>query len=212
MRQVLFAAAAAAILVVSTAAQADIINIQGLSNQSAEGLGRFTGAIEYNFLGDNHGQLLINLTNMSDPGNGGFITALIFNIGAPQRSGADTATLVQSTHPAIVDIEGPGIGGSPFGHFDAGAGIFGQFEGGGNPSVGIGVGLSGSLEFLVDSQHASVLTASSFIDGPNDFNFIVRFRGFLDGGSDKVPVPVPGSVVLMGLGAIAISSRRRRTC
>ena len=211
MRQVFCIAAAAAVIALGGAAPADLINIEGLSNQSIEGLGQFQGSIEYNFLSDNHGQLLINLTNTSDPGNGGYITALIFNIGAPQRNGTDTAALIFSTYPAFENIDGPGIGGSPFGLFDAGAGIGGQFEGGGNPSGGIGVGQSGMFEFLVDSGYASVLSASSFIDGPNEFNFVARFRGFANGGSDKVPVPVPGSVALMGLGALLISSRRRRT-
>ncbi|MCL4196619.1 MAG: PEP-CTERM sorting domain-containing protein [Phycisphaerales bacterium] len=210
MRLSVCTAAAAAVMSFGAVASADIINIQGLSSQSTEGLGHFTGSIEYNYLSGSSGQLLINLTNTSPVENGGYITALIFNIGAPQRSGTDTATLQFASFPAFENIPGPGIGGSPFGLFDAGAGIIGQFEGGGNPTQGIGVGQSGMFEFLVDSAYADVLSAASFISGPNDFNFVVRFRGFANGGSDKVPVPVPGSVALLGLGAVAMSSRRRR--
>lgn len=211
MRLSVCTAAAAAVMSFGAVASADIINIQGLSSQSTEGLGHFTGSIEYNYLSGSSGQLLINLTNTSPVENGGYITALIFNVGAPQRSGTDTATLQFASFPAFENIPGPGIGGSPFGLFDAGAGIGGQFEGGGNPTQGIGVGQSGMFEFLVASPYANVLSAESFISGPNDFNFVVRFRGFADEGSDKVPVPVPGSVALLGLGAVAMSSRRRRT-
>lgn len=211
MRLSVCTAAAAAVMSFGAVASADIINIQGLSSQSTEGLGHFTGSIEYNYLSGSSGQLLINLTNTSPVENGGYITALIFNIGAPQRSGTDTAALQFASFPAFENIPGPGIGGSPFGLFDAGAGIGGQFEGGGSPSQGIGVGQSGMFEFLVASPYANALSAASFISGPNEFNFVVRFRGFADGGSDKVPVPVPGSVALLGLGAVAMSSRRRRT-
>lgn len=211
MRSFVCTAAAAAVMACGTIAGADIINIQGLSSRSTEGLGDFSGRIEYNYLSGSSGQLLINLTNTSPVENGGYITALIFNIGAPQRSGTDTAVLQFASFPALVNIAGPGINGAPFGRFDAGAGIGGQFEGGGNPTPGIGVGQSGLFEFLVNSPYANVLSAESFINGPNEFDFVVRFRGFADEGSDKVPVPVPGSVALLGLGAVAMSSRRRRT-
>lgn len=206
------AAAAVAVLAVGGAASADIINIAADMGNSEHGLGNFSGTIEYNFLSGDSGQLIISLTNTSEPSNGGFITALLFNIGAPQRSGTDTASLVFSTYPDFVTIAGPGISGAPYGLFDAGAGLGGTFQGGGSPQGGIPVGQTGILEFLIDSPFASVLSASSFISGPNEFNFLVRFRGFEDGGSDKVPVPVPGSVFLLGLGAIAVSSRRRRAC
>lgn len=204
------AAAAVAVLSLGGAASADIINIAADVGSSEHGLGDFSGTIEYNFLSGNNGQLIVSLTNTSEPTNGGFITALLFNIGAPERSGTDTASLVFTNYPDFVTIPGPGINGSPYGLFDAGAGLGAQFEGGGNPNLGVAVGQTGVFEFLVNSPFASVLSAASFISGPNDFNFLVRFRGFNDGGSDKVPVPVPGSVFLLGLGAIAVSSRRRR--
>ncbi len=210
MRSIMGAAALAAVLAAASAVRADIINIAADMGSSESGLGNFSGTIEYNYLSGSNGQLIISLTNTSEPSNGGFLTALIFNIGAPQRSGQDTASLVFSDFPDFTTIPGPGISGAPYGLFDAGAGINGEFEGGGSPSLGVGVGQTGVFEFLVDSPLASVLSASSFISGPNEFNFLVRFRGFNDGGSDKVPVPVPGSIALLGLGAVVMSTRRRR--
>ena len=196
---------------VATAASADIINIQGSSLHSTEGLGAFAGTIEYNFQSGNYGQLLVDLTNTTSPSIGGFITGFVFNIASPQRSGTDSASLLFSSHPAIVNIAGPGINGMPFGLFDAGAGIGAQFEGGASPRGGIAVGATGSFEFRVSSDHADALSASSFLSGPNEFDFVVRFRGLANDGSDKVPaVPVPGSLALLGAGAMAMGGRRHR--
>lgn len=191
-------------------ASADVIRVQGDPDFSTERLGNFSGSIQYDYQSGNVGRLAISLTNTTDPVIGGYITGFVFNIGTPEPSGADTAALLYSSYPTLVNIPGPAINGAPFGRFEAGAGIGGQFEGGGNPTTGIGIGATGLFEFQVNSAFASVLSASSFIEGPNDFNFIVRFRGLSNGGSDKVPIPVPGSVALMGMGAIAIGSRRHR--
>ncbi len=196
------------LLVAGAAARADIIEVTGLRAASTEGLGAFSASIEYNYLSGDQGQLLLDLTNTSDPANGGYITAFVFNIDA---SGPRSAALVESSRPAMVDLSSDGRDASPFGWFDAGAGIGGQFLGGGNPSGGVAVGHTGFFEFLVTSEAAHALTASSFVSGPNEYDFVVRFRGFADGGSDKVPVPAPGSMALLGLGALSISCRRRRS-
>ncbi|MCC6906730.1 MAG: PEP-CTERM sorting domain-containing protein [Phycisphaerales bacterium] len=209
--QVCAALAAGVIGSISSLAAADIINIQGDPSNSSEGFGNFSGLIQYEFQSGDTGLLDIQLTNTSDPLLGGFITGFVFNIGAPRYSQADTAALLFSTHPSIVNIPGPGVNAMPFGYFNAGAGIGGQFEGGGSPNTGIGVGSSGAFQFEVTSDFASTLTASSFIDGPNEFNFVVRFRGFANGGSDKVPVPAPASAALLGIGAVAVGARRRRS-
>ena len=68
--------------------------------------------------------------------------------------------------------------------------------------------------FTVAATDAASLTASSFLNGPYQYDFIVRFRGFQPNGSDKVPaMVVPGPTVLtaMALGLVIIR-RRRRVC
>jgi len=212
MRPTICTAFAVGVLgLVASAASADIINIQGSSLHSTEGLGAFTGTIEYNFQSGNHGLLLVDLTNTTSPAIGGFITGFVFNIGSPQRRETDAAALLSSSHSSILHIAGPDINGMPFGLFDAGAGIGAGFEGGGSPRGGIAVGATGSFEFLVSSDSADVLSASTFLNGPNEFDFVVRFRGLANDGSDKVPaVPVPGSLALLGAGAAAMGGRRHR--
>ena len=204
-----FAAAVAASVFVglgTSTARADIINISGDAGNSTEGLGDFTGTIEYNSLGGSLGSLIVTLTNTSDEDNGGFITGFLFNMNSADA----TAALSSATHP-FDDCEGNGLNGQPFGDpFDAGAALGGKFEGGGNPNDGIAVGETGTFEFDVVATDAASLSAADFMSGDFDFNFVVRFRGFEDDGSDKVPaIPAPASLALFAGGAMAMGSRRR---
>jgi hypothetical protein len=99
--------------------------------------------------------------------------------------------------------------GSPFGTFDFGAALGGDFLGGGSPTDGIAVGDSRTFAFNVTGSDADAIGAGDFVsDG-----FLVRFRGFEDDGSDKVPgriVPTPAAVIagLALLGLVGIQRRR----
>jgi len=209
---------------------ASIINFASDAANSTEGLGSFTGSISYSADSafSTTGLLTITLTNTSNAANGGFITGMVFNIGGTDPGA--TAALASSpapTHP-FVTLSGNGLSGEPFGNpFDAGAALGGSFLGGGSPQGGVAVGQTGSFSFLVNALDAGNLNASDFLNGgPFDFNFIVRFRGFENGGSDKVPammittpnvVPVPmplafGAVGLIGamFGSYRLRAKSRR--
>jgi hypothetical protein len=190
-------------------AQADIIEIHADRTHSTENLGDFRGTLEYQHVSGSLGQLIVTLKNISDPGNGGFITGFLFNIDSvdPARG----AALTSATHP-FIDAVGGGLDGAPFGSpFDAGAAITGNWSGGGLAQDGIAVGQVGVFEFDIFAADAGSLGAMSFLEGRFAFNFVVRFRGFNDEGSDKVPaIPAPGSLALMGLGAIALGRRPGR--
>ena len=201
-----YALAGAVLLGPSSVATADTLQIFADNANSTEGLGDFTGTLSYEFVVGQMGGLIVDLTNTSEPDNGGWITGFIFNIGSidPDVS----ATLTGSTHPFE---NAPDQNGAPFGNpYLAGAALGGDWLGGGLASDGIPVGDAGSFTFDVFASDASSLTAMSFLQGPYDFNFLVRFRGFENGGSDKVPaVPAPGALALLGLGALAQRRRRR---
>lgn len=207
MKKAVFVTAAMAVAAASGAVSADIVNIQSDSANSTEGLGTFTGSVEYNFVADSSGILTITLNNTSNVDNGGFITGFLFNMDSADA----VATLTSGTHP-FDQATGNGLNGQPFGDpFDAGAAIGGKFEGGGNPNDGVAVGDTGIFTFDITASDAAGLSAWSFLTGPYDFNFIVRFRGFEDGGSDKVPaVPTPGALALLGTAGVLVSGRRRR--
>jgi MYXO-CTERM domain-containing protein len=201
------AAAAVAASALTTAASADLVAIAGDSANSAEGLGDFVGSVEYTSIGGDAGTLIISLTNTSDPANGGFITGFLFNIDSTDPG--VIAELVSGDYP-FDQCDGNGLNGQPFGNpYDAGAALGGNFEGGGNPSNGIGVGDTGTFTFAIIADDAGSLSGNDFLNGPYEFDFIVRFRGFEDGGSDKVPVPAPGALALLALAGLTAGRRRR---
>jgi MYXO-CTERM domain-containing protein len=195
-------------LVAAGAARADVIAITSNSAASANGLGSFTGTLDYSFIGADMGSLTVSLTNTTNNAFGGFITGFLFNVGSDDAgAGID---FISGDFPFL---EASGDGGPPFGSdFDGGAALGGNFTGGGSPNAGIGIGQTGSFTFTVTATDASSLTAASFLEGPYTHNFIVRLRGIDAGaGSDKVPamiVPAPGALALLALGGMV--SRRRR--
>jgi hypothetical protein len=189
----------------------DTILIAGDTADSTEGLGDFTGSINYEFDMFTGGMLTIELTNTSPLGNGGFLTGFLFNIDSTDP-GAHAMLTNSPDYPLFEDTFSQS--GAPFGTFDSGAALGGDWEGGGSPAGGIPVFGTGSFEFDVMAADASSLTAIDFISGPAKFNFVVRFRGFEDGGSDKVPgqvVPAPAVLSLLaGFGLFGATRKRNR--
>lgn len=198
--------AAVGLVIACAGAGAGIINIvQDTPNVNGDPNVAFSGTIDYVFNGGTNGTLNISLTNTSAAPVGGFITGFVFNVG-----GSGVSTLLSTTNFASF-VNLTNANGQPFGSsFVGGAALGGNWEGGGNPSNGIGIGQTGSFTFDVNGANAGSISSSSFLDGPYDFNFIVRFRGLANGGSSKAPaVPAPAGVAL-GAMAIGAGLRRRR--
>ena len=185
---VLFVTTGAVVLGASSFASADTIPIFADIDNSTEGIGNFTGSLTYDFIVGDMGVLTVDLTNTSDAGNGGWITGFIFNFGTTDFDAF--AQFEKGTHP-FEDAQDQN--GQPFGNpFMAGAALDGNWFKEVPPEDGIAVGDLGSFSFDVFASDAGSLSASSFLEGSYEFNFIIRFRGFLDESSDKVPAtPVP---------------------
>jgi len=211
VRALVVVAAVTSSFVFVSPARADLINIMSDSSSSTDGLGSFTGTIAYSYNAiESIGELTVTLTNTSDPSNGGLITGLIFNINSGDANAS--ATLDTATHPFL---NAPNQSGVPFGDpYDAGAALGGSFLGGGSPAGGIVVGATGTFTFDVTASDASSLTAMSFITGPFEHDFLVRFKGFENGGSDKVPAqpgpsaPGPSALTVLACGMLFRSRRR----
>jgi MYXO-CTERM domain-containing protein len=174
------------------------------SGPSEFGLGSFDGEMSFVATDATSGLLTVTLTNTSPASNEGWLTAFAFNV-------VDGVALAFSSGPANWSgLVNPS--GSPYGTFDYGASTSASWEGGGNPSVGIAIGQTASVSFLVTASAPVLagLTDESFFDASNGYAFVARFRGFADGNSDKVVgvVPGPGALALAAVGALA--SRRRR--
>jgi hypothetical protein len=185
-------------------------------------LGSFTGTFDYN---PGTATLDISLTNTSPLANGGYITALAFN----NPDDLITGVVLVSSDGDFGEIGGAGLDDyqndimvSPFGFADIGASITGDWLGGGSPVTGIAVGSTVTFSFTFTGSGVGALTTADFMNtfmtgGPPDW-LLVRFRGFEDGGSDKVsavgfpvvPVPEPSSLTLLGGGIAMMIARRRR--
>ncbi len=202
--------AIATVFVSVSGAAASVIQIGSDIANATEGIAAFTGSLEYTSDAfSNSGSLVINLTNTSEPSNGGFITGLVFNLPSLDPN-ASSSMLFGSNDFQEVNNENA----APFGTFDTGAALHGNWLGGGPPQGGIAVGQTGSFEFLINATDAASLSAEDFITGGNGSHMAIRFRGFADGGSDKVPtmlVPAPAAMnLLLVVGLIGTRRRRRR--
>jgi PEP-CTERM motif len=208
--------AAAAIVVLVSPATLHAVPIFGDGSS-----GHFTGSFDY----DGTSLVTIVLNNTSPVANGGYITGFVFNI----PDVASVSSVVYGTSDSDFLLLGApsfddNVKGAPFGWFDIGAALGGDFEGGGSPNDGIDVSSSATFTFTLTGTGLGTLTAADFLstlsvgpgDGAGDEAFVVRFKGFIEGeDSDKVPaettpIPEPGSVFLLGAGLTALWARRSR--
>jgi len=206
-----------AILVVITAlTQTDRAHAGLISGASGlNGLGNFNGAFNYVPVDAAHGTLNITLNNTSPAGNGGYLTAFAFNNPGQRVTGAALWSSDVHFHLLGAPSFNNGINGAPFGGFDIGASTGNSFEGGGNPSNGIAVGHADDFVFHLTGNGLNTLTTNDFFtvysvppgNGEGVQSLVARFRGFNNGGSDKLPgidppiaTPEPATLMMSGMG------------
>lgn len=196
---------------------ASSITITGDTAASTEKLGNFTAGLIYNYVaGATTATLTIRMTNTSPLENGGYITGFAFS--TPDNSLIDI-TLNEGTNAAFTLLGSPSfrysISASPFGDFGIGVALGGNFLGGGSPRSGISVGETADFFLSITGDNLAQLSASSFTGTNSEGYFsVVRFRGFNDGRSDKVPgrvtdVPEPNVVALLVVGLLCLVTFNR---
>ena len=150
--------------------------------------------------------LSITLTNTS---SSGFITADAFNI----PTNGEIFTLTPSPTSNFTFATGT-INTAPFGTRNAVLSTDpGDFEGGGEPDLGIGAGESVTFNFTVTGGFSDEEATALFNSE------VIRLRGFEGGGSDKDliltngngSVPEPGTLLLFGLGLAGLALAARKT-
>lgn len=174
--------------------------------------GSFTGEMTYNA-----GLLNIYLSNTSAVSNGGYITAFVFN-----NPGNLTLSAFEYSGPPeslfLARSADNGINGQPYGQFDflvSTADGDNGFEGSGNPAAGIPVNSYASFTFQFSGANLADLTSESFLNAYSTSgaaSFVVRFRGFENEESDKVPhsIPEPGTMLLLGIGLLGVGLSIRK--
>ena len=208
MRTALLSFVAAASL--SSVAGASMVQIASNQPGSTDMLGKFVGSISYTANTLNTGTLTFVITNTNTAAEGGYITGLVFNI--PGSDASATSLLTSATFAGFADT-GSVASASPYGTYEAGAALGASWLGGGSPTGGIGHGATGTLVFHITTAGANALTASDFLAGGVSPSPLLRFRGFTNGGSDKVPgtlVPASGTAAMLGAAGLVAIRRRRR--
>ncbi|MBM3983002.1 MAG: hypothetical protein FJ304_22565 [Planctomycetes bacterium] len=220
----LLAAAVAGLILTAAPARADMVYI---GESTLPGL--FTGTVSVTNQTTTSAVITVKLTNVSPAANGGYITGLAFN--DPNSTAKGNIGTVTSFAPSYTPATGQSfsllgaptynnsVATSPYGNFDVGAAVGGDWLGGGMPQDGLAVGQTGTFVFNVTGTSMLNLSAANILAAMSSngtAGFAVRFRGFKDGSSDKdiagvicpppPPPPPPGVVpappglVLAGMG------------
>ena len=170
-------------------------------------LGAFTGDFSYDIMDMDEAVITINLENTS--GEFGYLTGLAFLFPSEDL----VVSSFESSEKKFGQLSNP-INAQPFGkNFGLGSSTFKSWEGGGKPSYGIATGSSGQFVFNIMGENVGSYNVQDFI---NTGDFVVRFRGYAGGGSDKVAggtsaqVPEPITLVLLGTGLLYFGYKNRK--
>jgi hypothetical protein len=208
------------ILIATSNSYAVLISADLANTTNPSALGNFTGSFDYSSSSNIAAQITVALTNTSPAANGGFLTAFAFN--NPFNS-ISTATLSGDTTSGDFNLLGGAsfnnsVDANPWGSFDIGAASTTSWLSGGSPNTGIGVGETETFIFDLIGLGLDQLTTQDFIDTLStggEYWFGARFRGFDDGGSDKLPgtttiIPEPSTLLLLGTGLAGFILSRRK--
>jgi hypothetical protein len=202
---------------------------------ASEGIGSFDGSVAYVYDNvANKYSLVVSLTNTTTTTNPNYtnlkITGFVFNDNV---SGLTLGPLVQNPTTLnfqLLPTSGGTVSASPFGAYEHGAAIGGDWLGGGSPTNGIGSGQTGTFTFTVTGPNLSGLGVTNFLsEGGHGASaayanepFVVRFKGqnsdkngaeiIVDVGGSTPETPLPAAALggIGLLGGMGVIRRRPR--
>ncbi|MCU0870088.1 MAG: PEP-CTERM sorting domain-containing protein [Burkholderiales bacterium] len=226
-----FAATAGAVALVAASASAQAISTISFAGDGV--YGDFSGTLTLTPVDADSITLKVVLNNLASTSAGGKLTGFVLNNPGNKITSISSYAAVGAPFTQL-GLSNNGEKAEPFGYFDLGAALGGDWTGGGAPTNGIAVGASGTFTFGLEGADVDTLLAADFfaeLSGPkvkkngkpdadeNDnkdyIAFAVRFKGFDNGKSDKVPavvVPEPSTYAMLGigLGLLGFAAKRRR--
>jgi hypothetical protein len=195
----------------SFSASADTFSFESVVGTENSGIA-YTGTFDVT------GSTLTLSLTLDPNGVDGFLTGIVLN----EPAGAITGQTSQPTG-SFEFITGPEAA-SPYGNFDVGSALGGDFLGGSSPNGGVALADGATAEWTFSLASNGYSAADFWEETCTDlgcFGFVARFRGLGPQGedSDKVPaVPIPVipepqtyALMLAGLGLVGWFARRRRT-
>ena len=200
----------AAAITGSIAADAILVTTDNARSSNDPSYGLASGSLA---LEDFGGGKVLTLTLTNESTVGGFLTAIAFDAPSSMGSGAfvfDGGGGMSGLSDAWRNLDS--VNTAPFGAREFGASVTDQWLGGGSPTRGLAAG-----ETATWTWSGAFERDAPVIDFVADWNLLLRFRGFDNGASDKVPLrtrppqgTVPGLAGVPTLLAAGLLGRRRR--
>jgi hypothetical protein len=210
MKRFMFVAALAVLVAIAGPMRSEATGIFCVTGGSSSGLGDCSGDLSFN---QATGVLTIQLTNDSPLANGGYFVGMSFQIpGEPDLLTYIDGSFTSSDPDFVLGT----LPEHPFGLYDIGT------KNEGSPTDGIAPGQSVTFTFSFSPTGSGLVDTAFFADktiecGSQGAWGCARFKGFENGGSDKVPLaatarPVaePSVLMLLGSGLIGITLAGRK--
>lgn len=197
---------------IATTATADTIQFvsNNAASPNANSYGGFIGSLQYDFMGGSSAKMTLTITNTSQ--FDGKLVAIAFDSATGTSGWGFSPAMSSGLSASWGDIAGS-ISTAPFGTRSYGASTSSQWLGGGSPNNGLYSGDTGVWVF--EGTGSASVSAADFLSPNSDYNLLIRFRGFSNGASDKLPATPPGDIVpgIAGLPVLVLAglARRRRS-